>query len=197
MNSARSLPPSQFHRHFIARNAFLLGNFDCWLFRPGMLFGSLQKWWEEGGVRPHHHEGIDLHLYRDTAGVMRMLSGPVKIPAAYDGRVVKIIDDFLGKSIFVRHRIFSADDALQLCSVYGHTLPVNILQEGSEVTAGEVLATLPASYENKSKIPAHVHLTLVWLPKNFPDHQLYWQPIQHMALCDPLMILSDNYHILK
>ena len=109
----------------------------------------------------------------------------------------QIINDFLGKSIFVRHPVFSEDESGQLCSVYGHTLPLDALHEGSKVAAGEPLAVLPAPSENESEIPSHLHLTLLWLPEDFPDHQLNWRSVQHMTLCDPLVIFPDKHQLLS
>ncbi|NVM22508.1 MAG: hypothetical protein HWN68_12100 [Desulfobacterales bacterium] len=71
--------------------------FEEWLFHPGMLFGALDRWWADGGNRAKPHEGLDLCLYRGLGGHNRSLDERTKIPLTYDGEIVKIDDDFLGR----------------------------------------------------------------------------------------------------
>lgn len=70
--------------------------FIGWIFHPGMLFGSPQKWWGGGGRRDFPHEGIDFCLYQDSSGNLKRLSPKTRIPAMHSGVVRGAFSDYLG-----------------------------------------------------------------------------------------------------
>ena len=58
------------------------------LHEPGMEFGAPNGWWGQRKPRPHPHEGID---------VVFMPAGQLAFDVIEAGRVLAIIDDFLGR----------------------------------------------------------------------------------------------------
>jgi hypothetical protein len=72
---------------------------------PGMAFGAMDKWWGDQGRRERPHEGVDLCLYRDGHGEVRRLGEHARLPAMYDATVVRLCDDFLGRSVMMEHEL--------------------------------------------------------------------------------------------
>lgn len=79
--------------------------FKGWVFYSGMLFKSKPIWWEKVGKRKHLHEGLDIYFFRNENSEIRRIDSRFKIPVFYTGEVMRIIDDFLGETIFARHGI--------------------------------------------------------------------------------------------
>ena len=139
--NAEVLPANSFFDGLIALNSLADRGFAQWAFYPAMLFGAKQKWWSPGN-RGIAHEGIDLCLFLDTNGTLCCLDSGAQIPAVYDGRVESVIDDFLGKTLFLRHDIRRSDGAL-LHSVYGHVTPC--CAAGAQVKQGAALAAVSSN----------------------------------------------------
>jgi hypothetical protein len=173
---------SLFTRQFIAANRLGRRGFSNWLFYPGMFFLDRNKWWGDQGPRPTPHEGVDLCFYRtDTGGECRLYP-QARIPAVTGGRVLGIIDDFLGKSIVVHHA-GQADNGWRICTIYGHTRPLAGLSTGSRVTAGEVIASLSHNGGPGGPGP-HLHVSLALISDHLPAEGIDWP-----ALNDPKMAL--------
>ena len=116
-----------------------------------------------------------------------------QIPAAFAGQVVKIDRDFLGKSIYISHAIYTAGDR-QLLSAVGHTVPRDGLKTGQQVAAGEIIAAVSGFPGKKSNLPPHVHLTFAWVPVDFSVDQLTWKNLgtdPEITLIDPLAVISS------
>ena len=172
---------------------------ENWLFYPGMLFDSLEKWWGNGGMRPSAHEGLDICLYRTGSGQVRRLSPDTMIPAIYEGTVVRLDDDFLGKSVYVRHEICD-DKGRQLFTIYGHTVPADHIRPGYALRRGEVFASIPAFEKKKVRILPHLHLSVAWIPESFPCEALDWPVLGergNIELLNPLPLTAHEYGILK
>lgn len=90
-----------FSEHLVTCNSLRQAGLEQWAFYPGMLFGATEKWWGDRGRRPRPHEGIDLCLYTDKAGRAFRLHESSRIPVMLDGEIVKIEEDFLGKSVYL------------------------------------------------------------------------------------------------
>jgi hypothetical protein len=183
---------SFFCTYLVALNRPHLDNLQKWIFLPGMLFNSLEKWWGDHGTRPTPHEGLDLCRFEDAGGNTQVLDRYTKIPAAFAGEIVKIDRDFLGQSIFIRHAIFDTRGR-QLYSAYGHTKPEDTLTVGSPVAAGEAIATISDFSAKKFAVLPHVHLTFAWMPKVIDINGLNWDNIgKHpdLTLIDPLALLE-------
>jgi hypothetical protein len=117
----------------------------------------------------------------------------------YHGEVAAIRDDFLGRSVFVRHPIDNGEGQL-LYTVYGHTSPGDGMRAGRTLDEGEVLATVAAQPQGKTGAPAHVHLTVAWVPEALSVSELNWQTIgdpRRVVLLDPLRVASLQYAVLR
>ena len=182
---------SRFFDYLLASNRPYMAGFKKWLSQPGMLFNSLETWWGEKKPRATPHEGIDLCWFEDLTGQIKQLDKNIKIPATFAGQIVKIGHDFLGKSIYLSHEIFSADGR-QLYTAYGHTRPWASIQVGKIVAEGEIIAAVSAGPGKSPKIPSHLHLTLAWIPVSLPTDRLNWQNLgadRTIRLIDPRSIL--------
>ncbi|MBI4847946.1 MAG: hypothetical protein HY808_05120 [Nitrospirae bacterium] len=94
------------------------------VFYKGMLFDDTNKWWGDQGMRDKPHEGVDLCFYNDGQGGIHRLNEDMKIPAMYDGAVAGVINDFLGKSVIIEHKL-PDNDQIRWCTIYWHTNPVS------------------------------------------------------------------------
>lgn len=183
---------SDFMRFLREHNRPHLDGFRNWVFQPGMLFQSRQTWWGRIKARPSPHEGLDLYTFEDVMGWRHRVGAQTRIPAAFAGTVVKIHRDFLGKSIFLAHDIFSRDGR-QLLSAYGHTDQVAALVPGKQAVAGEIIAALTGGPGEKTPVPVHLHITFAWVPAPVDSQQLTWKNLGHdgrIILLDPLPILG-------
>ncbi|MCJ7819339.1 MAG: M23 family metallopeptidase [Syntrophales bacterium] len=183
---------SQFMEFMLEHNRPRMDGFQGWVFHPGMLFQALGKWWGDQGPRAVPHEGLDLYSFEAAGGGVKTVDHRTQIPAAFAGRVVKIHRDFLGKSIYISHAIYTAGGR-QLLSAVGHTIPRDGLKIGQQVAAGEIIAVVAGFPGKKTNLPPHVHLTFAWVPEDFRVDQLTWNNLGHDAgirLIDPLTVIS-------
>lgn len=183
---------SPFFQYLLALNQPHLDNFQKWIFLPGMLFNSLEKWWGNNGARSAPHEGLDLCSFENIQGKRTTLDRRTKIPAAFAGEIVKIDRDFLGKSIYISHEIFD-ERGRQLYSAYGHTAPKDSLKTGSQVAEGESIGTISNVSGQKLAILPHVHITFAWIPGPIALNDLNWDHLGKnpgITLIDPLSVLE-------
>lgn len=173
-----------------------LRSFKEWFFYQGMLFGSLAKWWGRAGDRPASHEGLDISFYKDTNNSIQQLNNPVKIPVVADGTIIEISDDdFLGSSVFVRHKIFDKNSK-RLHSVYAHSKPLEGIHVGDNVQEGDVIATIADISSRKLSISGHLHISMLWLSQDYPNELLKWQILPNSTnaiLADPFEFLDCKY----
>jgi len=188
---------TRFTEFLIRKNALDPGGFKGWVFCPGMLFNSTDKWWGDRGKRDKPHEGLDLCLYKDREDTILRLDETAKVPVIYDGMVVGIVDDFLGKSVIIEH-LFPGCHNNRLCTIYGHTIPEDNLSVGKIVKEGEVIATLADSSTSKTNIFPHLHISLGWTSKEISYDTLNWENIgapNTVTLLDPLQVIDWHYLI--
>ncbi len=179
---------SQFTTYFVAHNNLTGSRFRAWHFHPGMTFNSMDKWWGDFKKRPRSHEGLDLCHYKDMAGNIRPVSPASGIPAMYSGKVVGIIDDFLGQSVILEH-----DEAKRFCTIYAHTRPAKRLVVGDRVREGDVLAFVADVRRSASGMLPHVHITTAWVTGNVSYETLAWPTLAdepHLDLFDPLLCID-------
>ncbi len=193
MASADTLvfPESSFTEIFVRQNKLDGQAFAGWFFHAGMEFGSQQTWWGGKRKRARPHEGVDLCFYRGVDDAVFRIDDESKIPAMYDGIVVKIMDDFLGKTIVLEHSFPSNGDSVFL-SIYGHTKPMQKLEPGQRVNAGGIMATL-APHKNPTAPVPHLHLTLGSSPRPVSYEMLDWSNIgnpDNVHLVDPLQVIG-------
>jgi murein DD-endopeptidase MepM/ murein hydrolase activator NlpD len=104
---------------------------------------------------------------------------------------VKIDQDFLGQSIYIRHEILS-ENGRQLYSAYGHTVPLDSLANGQEVVEGEIIGHISGGSGQKTAIAPHVHITFAWMPVPVDPDRLNWENLGNdpgITLIDPLAVL--------
>jgi len=189
---------TRFTELFIQKNALDEVGFKGWVFCPEMLFNSTDKWWGDQEKRDKPHEGLDLCLYKNRENTILRLDEKAKVPVIYDGIVVRIVDDFLGKSVIIEH-LFSDCDNNMLCTIYGHTIPEDNLHVGKIVKEGDVIATLADSNRLKTSIFPHLHISLGWTSKAISYDRWNWENIgapNTLTLLDPLQVIDWHYLIL-
>lgn len=198
-SGTQSLNKTRFTEYLIRENALDKNGFKEWIFCPGMLFNATDKWWGKQGKRDKPHEGLDLCLYIDQQGKMRRLDEKIKIPVIYDGTVVGIVNDFLGKSVIIEHGLTNSDNN-RLCTIYGHTNPHKNLQVGRMLKEGDIIATLADLRNSKVKTLSHLHISFGWASKFISYDKLDWETIgapNTLTLMDPLYVIGWYYRVLK
>ena len=188
-----------FNDYLIDCNGLNELGFREWAFYPGMLFNSTEKWWGKEGKRDTPHEGLDLCLYRNKNGDTSTLDTTVKIPVMYEGRVIRIIDDFIGKSIFVSHGIYDGKGN-QLYTIYSHVEHYKGIIRETMLHEGDIIATITDAKKKKAKMSSHVHISVAWIPESLYYENLKWETLNDagiVALLDPLKVISCNYTILR
>lgn len=186
------LPRSPYHSLFARLNKLAIKE---WLFAPGMLFDDKQKWWGEGGNRITRHEGIDLCLYRDMSSDVQQLQAGASVPVLFDGTVQATIDDFLAKSVFVRHEQYRVGTAV-LFTVYGHVMPLSTVPAGKQFGAGDCLGGIVATIGKRPTMYPHLHISAAWFPAEVADGELNWKTIAErkvVRLIDPLSLMDLPY----
>jgi murein DD-endopeptidase MepM/ murein hydrolase activator NlpD len=193
MRKAPEILKSRFLEDLLAANQPHLATFHRWVLTPGMLFQAGEQWWGEQRRRPTPHEGLDLCCFEDAAGRLNRLDANTRIPATFAGRIIRIAPDFLGESVYLSHRIFSAAGG-QLHTLYGHLKPRLGLKVGQEVAAGEIIGTISEGPAGpKAPIAPHLHITLAWLRAPRAPERLDWPNLGRdpaITLIDPLVLLA-------
>ena len=185
---------SKFMEFMVEHNRLQMAGFKRWVFQPGMLFQASGKWWGDQGHRPAPHEGLDLHSFADAGGRVITVDQNTQIPAAFAGHIVKIDQDFLGRSIYMSHAIFTAGGR-QLLSAFGHTVPRESLKTGHYVAEGEIIAAISGFPGKKTALVPHLHLTFAWVPVHLALNQLDWKNLADdpgITLIDPLTVISPH-----
>ncbi|MBW1650390.1 MAG: M23 family metallopeptidase [Deltaproteobacteria bacterium] len=178
---------TDFCRDIIELNKKFMTDFKRWIFKEGMLFNSYEKWWDKG-KRISAHEGIDFWGFETLSGGVKRLNAKVKAPALFDGEVVKIKKDFLGKSIYIRHSDIISEAEECLYTFYGHLKPFHLL--GQRVKKRDAIGFVS---DKSLKIPAHMHISLAWIAKNFDSDNIAWNDLwnnRFIRLVDPIFIVK-------
>jgi murein DD-endopeptidase MepM/ murein hydrolase activator NlpD len=164
-----------------------------------MMFRAQDKWWGNRGKRETAHEEIDLCLYKDRQDRIHRFKENTKIPAVYAGKVVGILDDFLGKSVIIEHA-FPQNSETIFCTILGHTKPHNDLYTGRIVKEGDIIATLADTRRSKSGIIPHLHISIAWTSGTISFDKLDWESIgasKAVALFDPVQIIDGHYSVVE
>lgn len=108
----------------------------------------------------------------------------------YPGRVAGIEDDFLGRSVWLRHDQFLRDGAC-LYTVYGHTSPVTAIGQGDSLSEGEIFATIRS--KARAGLPYHLHISMLWVPESIRTPS--WAGVgknKDFVLVDPLIHVAGK-----
>lgn len=190
---------TKFSEYLIGYNGLDKIGFKEWLFFPGMLFNATDKWWGDRGARDRPHEGLDLSLYRDKNGKNHGLDENIKIPVMYEGKVVTIINDFIGKTLFVAHNIYNSNENV-LFSIYGHIEPCDGIANGTLVGEGRVIAAISDLHKKKAIMLPHLHISVAWVPKSVSHKNLNWETFSDskaLTFLDPIDFITHSYTLLE
>lgn len=127
-------------------------------------------------------------MFEDGRNRIVHLDGKTMIPAMYDGVVIGIVHDFLGRSIVLEHG-FQNRLKDRFCTVYAHIKPGPHVSMGAKITKGSVVATVEDSFNSKTDISPHLHISLGWISCPIPNEKLVWPELgssEVMTLLDPL-----------
>ncbi len=185
------LHPSAFGELLVRRNGLAEAGFAAWDLLPGMRFGDAAAWWRAGAPRASPHEGLDLSGYRTRDGARRVLGAGARVPALWAGRVVSVVADFLGRSVFVEHDRLDGDGR-RLHTIFGHVRPAPGVRPGSALGEGAEIGTVSAGTGRPGGVPPHLHLTIALIARDGGPSELDWTAMRDRArvlLLDPLPVV--------
>lgn len=172
--------------------------FDNWIFCPGMLFNSPEKWWGDHGRRDYPHEGVDLCLYRDRSKRILRLDEKSRIPVMNDGVVKAIFTDYLGKAVIIEHETLESENE-RFLSVYAHTKPRADVKIGVMVKKGDIIANIAGTSRSKANIIPHLHFSLGLPSPSLSYDTFVWNIMRDpdmVTLLDPLEVIDWPYQQL-
>lgn len=188
-------PAYRFTELLLQANGLDSDDFHCWIFCPGMAFGSMAKWWGDRGRRDFPHEGIDCCLYLDPNRRLRRLDETTRIPVMRGGVVRALFDDYLGRAVIIEHAPAEPETKPYL-SVYAHTTPAKHLRPGIRVAQGDILGTIADTRRSKARILPHLHLTLARAAPDLIYESFVWDRMRdpdRVTLLDPLPRIDGPY----
>lgn len=184
--------PSSFTEAFVSFNCPESIHRFRWSFQAGMLYQDNGCWWKPAR-RVHPHEGVDFcGYYAGMRGEVKKV-GLDLVPSLYDGIVVRINDDFLGKTVWMKHPAIQCD-RLILFSALGHIRPKKTITEGACISQGEEIGRI-APVRKGATIAMHLHLSVFWAPPFLRTERLCWPDLpsnRMIRLLDPLSIISKS-----
>ncbi|MDO9264236.1 MAG: hypothetical protein Q7U02_09745 [Desulfosalsimonadaceae bacterium] len=192
------IPPSDFISRLVDINHLAALGFERFIFFPGMLFNSMEKWWGRSGLRPASHEGLDLCFFAGKGGAKFRLDETVRVPMVYDGIIAHMMDDFLGKTVVTRHDFGNAGNGPVL-SLYGHVHPDPHLKIGDRICRGDVFASIADTFGRSRLLPPHLHISFAkaWmLPQ---AGELTWEMLNRAdraVFIDPMNALGADYSVI-
>lgn len=149
-----------------------MGDRVTWLFYPGMLQESCDKWWDDFGRRPAAHEGIDICFFRQGRKITPLAKN-AQIPAMDKGVILNRCEDFLGESLVIAH---GGEDLLfpEVVFVYSHLKIEMNMNPGCRVEKGQIIARVFDTSQKQSKLLPHLHLSCIELMEKIPLDDLNW-----------------------
>lgn len=179
-------PPSSFTADLARLNGLDLLR---WILEEGMGYRAAGAWWGARRPRPRPHNGLDLHRFESGAGTRETLAPGALVPIAWAGRIVRVVDDFLGQSLFADHGEVAGGG--RLLTACGHVRPLPGAAAGALFPAGTAIAALAAPA--RGPVPAHLHLSALVVPASFPPERLAWETLdddRDVTWLDPTPILG-------
>jgi murein DD-endopeptidase MepM/ murein hydrolase activator NlpD len=174
---------SGFTERFVRLNNLHRRGFKDWLFQAGMGFTAAEKWWSDHGARPTGHQGVDFAAFLDDEKREHRLEAGLLVPPLFNGKVVQIVDDLLGRTIIVDHAIRDQDD-LVLHAFYAHLTPHGTISQGAEIGTDSILGAIAPG----RTCPAHLHISTAWLARDLSLGKFSWQT-SSLQFFDPLEII--------
>ena len=160
-----------------------------------MLFQSSIKWWGDGGRRDALHEGLDFHTFKTQQAEKCSVNETTRVPLVFEGEIARILDDFLGQSVFVKHSYLNTNRK-RLYSIYGHIIPARTIHTGVIVKEEDSIGTVVG----RKQVPSHLHISVAWISDSLNQQDLNWKTIldkEKAILIDPLTVILCPYSILQ
>ncbi len=161
---------------------------ERFVFYPGMLFASRDKWWGRPGHRHARHEGIDLCFLETGSGEGFRLDSEVFVPMAGEANVVHIMDDFLGRTVIASRAVAEAEGR-ELLTVYAHIRPEEGLCVGDRIADGRMFARIAPVENPRIPLPAHLHISMAWADQLPERRHWSWKLFNQLSsgcFLDPL-----------
>lgn len=192
------MPPSTFEKELIELNPQQLSELQAWVLFEGMLFGSLKKWWEKGGLRSTPHEGLDIVCFKDKKGRMKFLSEDTIIPAPFEGVVLSVKKDFIGTSVFVT---LAHKPNVSILWAVGHIILYPHIKVGKHLNRGTPLGTIAPLINKKDGLFPHLHISIGFCSPEIKQETIDWiwmAKNNSVKLIDPLPhLLITPYEVLR
>ena len=138
-----------------------------------MLLYSNAKWWGDFRYRKTCHEGLDIGMYRDINHKIVWVHPKVKVPAMAPGTVLNVCHDFLGESVIVHYRECPENNS-RFIIIYSHIQPLPDMNPGKTIVRDEILGNIADTTGRKSKIPCHLHISLMEVANTIDNNRLDW-----------------------
>ena len=193
-----SVKHTNFTQMLIDANGLTGQQLHTWVFQPGMLFRSPDKWWGDRGRRDFPHEGLDFALYCDAAGKMRSLEPGTRVPVLFAGVVRSVFTDYLGRAIVVEHTEVE-QEGIRRVSIYAHTVPSTGIRPGTILEKGDVIAAIADTSRSKADIRPHLHYTLGQVSGAVDFEHFVWNIMRdphRIHLLDPLTVIDWPHRVL-
>jgi murein DD-endopeptidase MepM/ murein hydrolase activator NlpD len=188
IRSIRSRPPDTIVPQFREWLSTLTEEcgFASWVIRPGMFFNDHIEWWGQNSRRRTLHEGIDFaEGSRHDTSVDGIPEGsPVRAMA--DGEVIAVLNDFLNKTVVVRHPDVRSENGAFFHTLYSHIRPC--ITQAQKVRQGQILGNVGKS--KNAGAPAHLHLTGAWIPESISAHEISMDQINPAFA--PVVLINFN-----
>jgi hypothetical protein len=193
------LPKSGFVSHLVRINRLDRLGFERFVFFPGMLFLSFKTWWGKNSYRKTAHEGLDLCFFINSRQDQYRLDETIQVPMLFEGRIVRVMDDFLGQTVVARHRAEDMHEA-SFFTFYAHMMPDHRLRTGDVVIAEKPIGTIADATKTSSSLASHLHISMAWESLLPPVDILSWDilnQVDRSVFIDPLMVLSGSHSLIS
>jgi hypothetical protein len=198
LTDTKFIKKSHFTEYLLQKNFMYEGYFKKWVFYPGMLFASQDKWWGDLKNRNRPHEGLDILLYSDYKDRIVSIDQTTRIPAMFDGIIAKVMSDLLGKSVLIEH-CRDSENKRRFCTIYAHTNPEQKIDAGIRIKEGDVIATISGAGKQKAAISPHLHISVAWIDDFISYDNLDWNIIgssKGVNLLDPIGVIGGPYCVV-
>lgn len=151
-----------------------------------MFFDDHIEWWGDRNRRRTLHEGIDFAEGRLPGGSLESLAEGVPVRALTDGEVVAFLDDFLNKTVVVRHPGIRNENGDIFHTLLSHIHPE--IESAGPVAQGQIVGRVAKSRQVGA--PAHLHLTGAWIPESIPAEEISMDQINPAFA--PIILVNFN-----
>ena len=88
----------------------------------------------------------------------------------------------------------------KLYTIYGHVKLLAGIEREVALEEGGIVGSISGTEGKRLKILPHVHISVAWIPEDFPAENLDWKIMNEspdIILLNPLDIFNGNYTILQ